>query len=70
MRRIGVLMSMVESDPIGLEYITAFAYDFSYLYLLNATRVLSAGARRRRPRAKATAFARYPAGQLADLGWE
>ena len=25
MRRIGVLMSMVESDPRGLEYITAFA---------------------------------------------
>jgi putative ABC transport system substrate-binding protein len=25
MRRIGVLMSMVESDPTGLEYITAFA---------------------------------------------
>jgi putative ABC transport system substrate-binding protein len=24
-RRIGVLMSMVESDPTGLEYITAFA---------------------------------------------
>jgi len=25
MRRIGVLMSMVDSDPRGLEYITAFA---------------------------------------------
>jgi len=24
-RRIGVLLSMVESDPRGLEYITAFA---------------------------------------------
>jgi putative tryptophan/tyrosine transport system substrate-binding protein len=31
MRRIGVLMSMVESDPRGLEYITAFAQGLAEL---------------------------------------
>jgi putative tryptophan/tyrosine transport system substrate-binding protein len=31
MRRIGVLMSMVESDPGGLEYITAFAQGLAEL---------------------------------------
>jgi putative ABC transport system substrate-binding protein len=30
-RRIGVLMSTVESDPIGLEYITAFAQGLAEL---------------------------------------
>jgi hypothetical protein len=30
-RRIGVLMSMVESDPRGLEYITAFAQGLAEL---------------------------------------
>jgi putative tryptophan/tyrosine transport system substrate-binding protein len=31
MRRIGVLMSTVESDPRGLEYITAFAQGLAEL---------------------------------------
>ena len=31
MRRIGVLLSMVESDPRGLEYITAFAQGLAEL---------------------------------------
>jgi putative tryptophan/tyrosine transport system substrate-binding protein len=31
MRRIGVLMSMVESDPRGLEYITVFAQGLAEL---------------------------------------
>src|SRR4030095_7301991 len=31
MRRIGVLMSAVESDPRGLEYITAFAQGLAEL---------------------------------------
>jgi putative ABC transport system substrate-binding protein len=31
MRRIGVLMSMVESDPRGLEFITAFAQGLAEL---------------------------------------
>src|SRR5262249_1395918 len=31
MRRIGVLMSMVESDPRGLEYITAFPQGLAEL---------------------------------------
>jgi hypothetical protein len=30
-RRIGVLLSMVESDPRGLEYITAFAQGLAEL---------------------------------------
>ena len=30
-RRIGVLVSMVESDPRGLEYITAFAQGLAEL---------------------------------------
>ena len=31
MRRIGVLMSMVEADPRGLEYVTAFAQGLAEL---------------------------------------
>ena len=31
MRRIGVLLSTVESDPLGLEYITAFAQGLAEL---------------------------------------
>ena len=31
MRRIGVLMSAVEGDPIGLEYVTAFAQALAEL---------------------------------------
>ena len=31
MRRVGMLMSMVESDPRGLEYITAFAQGLAEL---------------------------------------